>query len=69
MRKSNSGVFFFCDRLFSNPAQTVSTPLSIARKRRTMQMDEVVRAVMSSSGVPISTGMCCHLFGVDQSSN
>ncbi|KIJ32373.1 hypothetical protein M422DRAFT_61570 [Sphaerobolus stellatus SS14] len=40
--------------LFSSPAQTSSTPLSVARKRRTMRMDEVLRAIISSSGIPIS---------------
>ncbi|GJJ07703.1 hypothetical protein Clacol_001908 [Clathrus columnatus] len=39
---------------FSSPAQTSSTPLSVARKRRTMRRDEIVRVVVSSSRVPIS---------------
>ncbi|KAF8529288.1 hypothetical protein BU17DRAFT_73431 [Hysterangium stoloniferum] len=40
--------------LFSSPAQTSSTPMSIARKRRTMETREVVRALVSSATVPIS---------------
>jgi len=41
--------------LFSSPVQTASTPLSVARKRRSMPMDEVIRAVVSSSSIPVST--------------
>ncbi|KAF8511208.1 hypothetical protein JB92DRAFT_3083535 [Gautieria morchelliformis] len=40
--------------LFSSPSQTSSSPLSVARKRRTMQTQEVVRALVSSATVPIS---------------
>ncbi|KAF8579324.1 hypothetical protein K439DRAFT_1648512 [Ramaria rubella] len=40
--------------LFSSPAQSSSTPLSVARKRRTMQTQEVVRALVSSAAIPIS---------------
>lgn len=49
--------------LFSSHTQTSSTTLSVARKRRTMQLPVVVRALVSSAAVPISEGLDAFIAG------